>query len=504
METQAVIAHEHGSPVAVIDIGSNSVRLVVYATLARNLVEIFNEKNLCGLGRQVQTSGQLAADAVEEALSALRRFRTLCRVMEVAHIEAIATAACRDAANGPDFIAQARQICGVDVEVLSGPREAELSARGVASGVHNPDGIVGDLGGGSLELVDIKGCRIAEGVTLRLGGLALQDLALNSFKRAERIVREELAKVPQLEALRDRSFYAVGGSWRALARLHITQSGYPLQVIHGYAIPAFEALEFVRDLRRQASATILANVKLVTEARRPLLAYAALVLEHIIRIGQPSSVMFSTFGVREGLLHERLAPDEQTRDGLICAANELSQQLSRSAPQTRELMAWTDRLFDVAGIAETSDERRLRHVACLLSDIGWRVHPDHRGEQTFNMIANGNFGAISHAGRIFVALCAFYRHTGLSDAKAPPPALRQLLSPELLERARLIAAAFRLAQLISASHPGVLPTTDFRCDERKLTLVLEPRLGELVTDRLSGRLKQLARQIGRSPATSLS
>ena len=487
-----------------IDIGSNSVRLVVYATLARNLVAIFNEKNLCGLGRQVQSSGLLAPDAVEEALISLRRFRALCRVMEVAHLDVIATAACRDAANGPDFIARAREICGVDIEILSGPREAALSARGVASGFHNPDGIVGDLGGGSLELADIKASRIGQGVTLRLGGLALQDLAQNSLKRADRIVREELADVPQLAALRDRRFYAVGGTWRALARLHITQSGYPLQVMHGYAIPAAEALEFVRRLRRQASATLLNNIKLVTEARRPLLAYAALVLEHIIRIGQPETVMFSTFGVREGLLHEKLAPDEQLKDALICAAGELSAQLSRSACHAHELTAWTDRLFEVAEIPETADERRLRHVACLLSDIGWRVHPDHRGQQTFTMIANGNFGAISHPGRIFVALCAFYRHAGLGEGKAPPPALRQLLPPELIERARLLAAAFRLAHLISASHPGVLPTTDMRCDARKLTLVLEPRLGEIATDRLAGRLKTLARLIGRSSATSLS
>ena len=173
------------SSVAVIDIGSNSVRLVVYEALARSLITVFNEKALCGLGREVQSTGLLAPDAVAKALTALRRFHALCRIQKVGRVYAIATAACRDAANGPDFIATAERNCGARIHVLSGPREAKLSALGVVSGVHNPDGIVGDLGGGSLELIDIKGNRVRSGVTLPLGSLALQDLSDKSLKRAD-------------------------------------------------------------------------------------------------------------------------------------------------------------------------------------------------------------------------------------------------------------------------------------------------------------------------------
>src|ERR1700750_72203 len=221
---------KRNSSVAVIDIGSNSVRLVVYASMARSLVTIFNEKALCGLGREVQSTGLLAPDAVAKALTSLRRFRALCKVQKDGRVHAIATAACRDASNGPDFIAQAERICGVPIEILSGPREARLSALGVISGIHNPDGIVGDLGGGSLELIDVRRNSVRSGVTLPLGGLALQDASHQSLKRAERILRTAIDEVPQLKAGRGRAFYAVGGTWRALARLHIIQSGYPLQV----------------------------------------------------------------------------------------------------------------------------------------------------------------------------------------------------------------------------------------------------------------------------------
>jgi exopolyphosphatase/guanosine-5'-triphosphate,3'-diphosphate pyrophosphatase len=489
---------QRGSSVAVIDIGSNSVRLVVYESIARSLTTIFNEKALCGLGREVQTTGLLAPDAIAKALTSLRRFRALCRVMKVGRVHAIATAACRDASNGAEFIARAERICGVAIEILSGPREARLSALGVISGIHKPDGIVGDLGGGSLELIDVRGNRILSGVTLPLGSLALQDTSQRSLKRAERIVKAELSGVDQLKSGGGRTFYAVGGTWRALARIHIIQSGYPLRVMHGYSIPGPEALDFAQRLRRLASANMLANIESVADARRPLLAYAALVLEYIIRVAQPKTIVFSTFGVREGLLYERLPKAERSKDGLIRAAQTLNELLSRSARHAQELIEWTDRLIRVVKLHETEEDRRLRHAACLLSDIGWRVHPDYRGEQTLNLITNGNFGSISHPGRAFVALSVFYRYAGLSEQNEPPALVKDLVAPSMVERARVLGAAFRVAHLISAARPGVLPATHFRTDGRKLMLVFEHRLVDLVADRVGSRFKQLARLVGRA------
>ncbi|HEY4297340.1 MAG TPA: Ppx/GppA family phosphatase, partial [Paraburkholderia sp.] len=283
----------------------------MYQAMERSLVSIFNEKTLCGLGREVQSTGLLPEDAVNKALTSLRRFHALCKVMKVGRVHAIATAACRDATNGPDFIERAERICRVPVHVLSGPREAHLAALGVVSGVHKPDGIVGDLGGGSLELTDVRGRRVRRGVTLPLGSLALQDASKKSLKRAERIVKTELARAIPLKAGQGRAFYAVGGTWRALARIHILQSGYPLRVMHGYSISAVDALAFARRLRRLAASNTLANIEAVAEARQPLLTYAALVLEHVIRVAKPKTIVFSTYGVREGLLYSMLPKHEQ-------------------------------------------------------------------------------------------------------------------------------------------------------------------------------------------------
>ena len=491
-------ARAASASVAVIDIGSNSVRLVVYEGKTRNLAATFNEKTLCGLGREVQSTGLLAADAVEKALAALRRFKALCRVMKVGEVHAIATAACRDATNGPDFIARAERICGVPVQVLSGAREARLSALGVASGVYRPDGIVGDLGGGSLELIDIRGHHIGKGQTLPLGGLALQDISQKSLKKAEKIVAAQLGSLAALKAGRGRTFYAVGGTWRALARIHIIQSGYPLRVTHGYSIPAADALDFARRLRRLAAGNILADIETVADARRPLLAYAALVLEYIIRVARPKTIVFSTYGVREGLLYEMLPEAERRKDGLLATAGTLNELRARSPRHADELMAWTDRLMRAAGVHETEEERRLRHAACLLSDVGWRAHPDYRGEQTLNLINHGNFGAVSHQGRAFLGLAIFYRYAGLSAENEAPELIRELVPPTMVERARLLGAAFRAALLISAAQSGVLSHTHLRSQGRKLILAFDRKAADLAADRVANRFKQLARLLGRN------
>jgi exopolyphosphatase/guanosine-5'-triphosphate,3'-diphosphate pyrophosphatase len=486
---------DYGPPIAVIDIGSNSVRLVVYEGLTRSPTPIFNEKVLAGLGREVQSTGLLAREAVEKALAAIRRFRALCDSLEVERLWVLATAACRDAINGPEFIAQAERLCRVKIAVLSGKREAKLSALGVVSGVFRPDGIVGDLGGGSLELVDVHGSRLRDSATLPLGGLALLDTSSRSIKKAEKIVRKNLSGVPALEAGAGRTFYAVGGTWRALARLHMWQTGYPLHVMHEYEIAAKEAFEFSRLVHR-VSPEMLSHIEVVSDARRPLLAYAALVLENIVRIAKPRRVMISALGVREGLLYSLLDPEERHKDSLIAAARDLNLLRSRSPQHGDELIEWTDRFMKSSGIDETAEEQRLRHAACLLADIGWRAHPDYRGEQSLNIIAHAAFVGIDHPGRAFLALAVFFRHVGLVDEELSPR-LRELASTRALDRARVLGAALRVAYLVSAAMPGILPRAPMQVEHGKLVLKLSRDLEPLAGERVLNRLRQLARLVGR-------
>ncbi len=488
---------DQGPPIAVIDIGSNSVRLVVYEALTRAPTPIFNEKVLAGLGREVQTTGLLAEDAIETALEALLRFRALCDILHVRRIWAIATAACRDARNGNAFIRQAERICRTPIKVLSGKREANLTALGVVSGMYKPDGIVGDLGGGSLELVDVHGSRVRSGLTLPLGGLALQDIAGNSIKKAEKIVEDTFEDLDMLSEGEGRTFYAVGGTWRALARLHMWQTGYPFHVMHNYRISAREALEFARLVHRVDTET-LSKIEVVNAARRPLLAYAALVLENLVDTIKPKEVIISVLGVREGLLHTLLKQKERARDPLIQAAADLNVLRSRSPRHGEELIIWTDRFMASSGIEETPDERRLRHAACLLGDIGWRAHPDYRGEQSMNIIANGAFIAIDHPGRAYLALSVYFRHAGLSEEELSPR-LRELATTRALDRARVLGAAMRVAYILTAGQSGVLPKTPMQVKRGKLVLRLPGRYARLAHDRLFNRVRALARLVGRDP-----
>jgi exopolyphosphatase/guanosine-5'-triphosphate,3'-diphosphate pyrophosphatase len=487
---------DHGPAVAVIDIGSNSVRLVVYEGLTRSPSPIFNEKVLAGLGRQVQSTGLLAPDAVAEALIALRRFRALCDNLQVKRVFGIATAACRDAENGPAFIAEAERICRVRIDVLSGKREAELAALGVVSGIYEPDGITGDLGGGSLELIDVRGNKIRRGVTLPLGGLALKDAANQSLKRAEKIAERELSDVPFLKSGKGRTFYAVGGAWRALAGLHMAQTGYPLHVMHGYMLRAREALEFCELVQRVDPET-LSQIEVISTARRPLLGYAAVVLGRLIRRIRPSQIVVSALGVREGLLYSLLREREKAKDALIDAARNLNLLRSRSPQHGAELVKWTDRFMDSSGIDETAAERRLRHAACLVADVGWRTHPDYRGEQSLNLIAHADFVSLDHAGRAYLALAVYFRHVGIMHDDELSPRLRELASARMLDRARILGAAMRVAYMVSASMPGVLPKTPLRVERGKLVLRLPGAQAALNGERVMNRMRTLARLIGR-------
>jgi exopolyphosphatase / guanosine-5'-triphosphate,3'-diphosphate pyrophosphatase len=485
-----------GEPVAIVDIGSNSVRLVSYEALTRSPTPTFNEKVLCGLGKGVATTGFLTDESVAKALAALQRFKVLCRTMRIDDVRAVATAAVRDAANGPQFLELAQMAIGCKIDLLDGQREAQLSALGVLCSIHEPDGVVGDLGGGSLELIDIRNGRVGRGMTSPLGGLSLMDVSERSPKKAVRIVREALAKAKPLDQLAGRTFYAVGGTWRALARLHMRQRQYPLNVMHNYVIPSRDALEFAKLVER-IEADALVSIEFVSAARRPLLAYGAVVLEEIIRRSNPKEIVMSALGVREGLLYQRLTQAERDQDPLLVAAQELNVLRSRAPEHGEELFAWTSQLMKTSHLDETKEEARLRHAACLLSDVGWRAHPDYRGEQSLNLIANAAFIGIDHPGRAYLALAASYRH--ISGDQDVGPHLRSLVSPRLLDRARILGAAMRVAYIISAAMPGILPRIPMICQRGKVLLTLPPDLAPLNSDRLQSRMKQFARLIGGDP-----
>ena len=483
-------------PISVIDIGSNSIRLVVYEGVARSPTVLFNEKMLAGLGRGIVSTGRLDPEAVKRAVSEFGRFRALSEQSRVETLHVIATAAAREAENGMDFIRQAEEILGTEIQVLSGREEARYSALGVISAFHPADGVAGDLGGGSLELIDVKGEEIGDGITLPLGGLRLQDMTRNSPSAAQAIVREEIARATLLGEGTGRTFYCVGGTWRNLARLHMLVTGYPLGVMHHYEMNPQAIGGFLKQVAKNDMGK-MNGIDRITKSRRALLPYGAVVLQEIIRVMQPKNIVVSALGVREGYLYSLLSPDERKADPLLSAAEEMAVLRARSVTHARELADWTGQAMAAFGIEESEDEARYRRAACLLADTGWRAHPEYRGTQSLNIIAHGSFIGVDHPGRAFLALTNLYRHEGIHEDMAAPE-IKALAGPHYLERARLLGALLRVVYLLTASMPGVMPKLKWvERDQGTLALVVPPEHAALLGERTAGRLAQLSKLLGR-------
>lgn len=481
-------------PIAVVDIGSNSVRLVIYERKARTPTMLFNEKMLAGLGRGVAATGRLAEASVKAALGEVVRFRALIRHTGCKDVYVVATAAARDAENGPDFVREVEAILGTSVRILNGNEEAYYSALGVTAGFWRPRGIVGDMGGGSLELVEVDGDGPGTGMTFPLGGLRLAEMAEGSLAEAREITRTALEAYdwPRMSP-GERTFYAVGGTWRSLGRLHLVQNDYPLHVMHNYEIPAKEAIEFCRSVQVPDLVGV-ARAEVVSKQRRPLVPIGAVVMERVLSAMKAERVIFSATGVREGLLHEQLDPKMQADDPVIEAARELCILRARSPDHALELIDWTDSLFRCLSIEETDNESRLRHAACLLSDIGWRAHPDYRGEQSLNIISNASFVGLDHASRAYLAAAVFYRHEGVREG-ALSPVIRELFTDRLRIRAKVLGATLRVASLLSASMAGMLPKVSVQKSGNGLVLDLGPDLADVDGERLRKRVAQLSRAV---------
>jgi exopolyphosphatase / guanosine-5'-triphosphate,3'-diphosphate pyrophosphatase len=482
-------------PVAVVDIGSNSVRLVVYDGLRRSPTPIFNEKILCGLGKGVAITGKLNEAAIARALQALRRFKALAKQIGVKDVFALATAAAREASNGKEFISLAQKALGHNVRVLTGKEEAKYAALGVLSGTPEADGIAGDLGGGSLELIDIRDGQLHDGITLPIGPLRLIDLSGGNMGRARTIVDEYLSKAPVLKLLNNRTFYAVGGTWRNLARIHMAQTHYPLHVLHHYSMNHQQA-EGIAELVSGLTSSSLKDVKDMSKSRVDTMPYGAMVLDRLLAHGKARDVVISVYGVREGLLFSKLPRKKMESDALLSSCWDYARRYARSPAHELELCDWTDQIFGDTALKENDEEKRLRYAACLLADIGWRAHPDYRADRSLGMISQAAFVGIDHPGRVFLALTVFYRYEG-EDLKDD---LTRLLDERHIERAHLLSSMFRLAYIVSAAMPGLLPKIGLKLGaDKTLILTLPPKLKDLLGERVEKRLAGLAAELGRVP-----
>ena len=484
-------------PISVIDIGSNSIRLNVYEGARRSPSIIFSEKVTCALGRSLDDNGLLSEESMQKAFLAFRRFRALSRQLGSTKIHAIATAAPRDAANGTEFIEKSEKILTCKINLLSGEEEASLAALGVISGIYKADGIVADMGGGSIELTNIVKQKIRDVLSLPLGALRLQEMAPENPRDIEDIVQKYLLRAKWIKKQKGRTLYLVGGTWRAIARLQMHANDYPLKFLHNYSLSPTQITDFIETISSTPLDT-LPGVEEISKSRRETLIYGAFALKQLIEVIEPDKIVFSNYGVREGVLFNLLSDKEKQQDPLYAASYDFAALRARSPQNSEELCDWTDRLFRAISIKESKAELRLRHAACLLSDIAWRTHPEYRGKHSINLIAQGAFGGMNHQDRVSVALSVFFRHEGRFKARELPEISNLLNEPEI-ERARLIGLAIRLANIISANMPDILPDIPIYTEGKKLILELPEPYATLEGARVLKRLTTLAQFVQYEP-----
>lgn len=483
-------------PVAVLDIGSNSVRLVVYERLSRALTTLYNEKASCALGRGLAATGRIADSNIERALIAMQRFALVARLMRVGNVHVLATSAVRDAANSQSFVTAIETVMGADVRVLTGEEEAHFAALGVVAGFPEFNGLVGDLGGGSLELSALTEGHDSAGETHELGVIRLQDDSGRSPEKAASLARARLKNSRLIKEHPDKLFCAIGGTWRSFAKILQVEGKYPLHMVQHYIVSASEAAKLCDEIIAAVMAgKTMPGSDSVSSSRRDLVPYSAAVMGEILRLGAFDQVMFSALGVREGYLYDQLDADERAVDPLRQAAEQMSILRSRAPGHARDLVTFCAQFLATAGLKESAADQRLREVACYLADIGWRGHPDYRGEQSVDMVAYGSLVGVDHPGRAFLAQVLAVRYMGLKHKSISQPLL-DLAGPDGTARARLIGVLMRVAYPMSAAMPGVLPRVDFAARGKRLELKLPPDLAFLDGEHLRNRLGQLANIAG--------
>ncbi|MBV8121152.1 MAG: hypothetical protein JO081_14590 [Alphaproteobacteria bacterium] len=488
--------------IGIIDLGSNSLRLAVFERHGAALFPLLNEKVMCGLARGMSTTGSLNREGVGLAFVNLQRFVALARAIGVDHLAVLATAAVRDASDGRAFADKVAKHCDVAVTVIDGAEEARLSAAGVLAGIPDADGVVGDLGGGSVELVRVRpsirgvaveGARIERGISLPLGPLRLAELG-DSPRAVAEAVERTLATTAIAQDDRGKDLYLVGGAARAIARLHMEHSHYPLHIVHGYTLARGEAEAFF-DIIGRLSRKSLERITTISRKRLEVVPLAALILRRLITAIAPRQIVFSAYGLREGYASTFAAATESIADPLIAACIAIGQTESRFPPDGDRLLAWTAALFP-----DLSDRaRRLHRAACWLGDFAWIEHPDYRAQEAFTRSLRLPFPAITHAERVFVASVLHTRYGGNSDDPIREPTLA-LLDPDAVEEVRALGSALRLAYALTGGRLELLSDTWLGREGGRLVLEVPSGDSLFVGETLQRRLEGVGRAIGTTAA----
>lgn len=476
------------SRVGVVDVGSNSVRMVVFDGAARSPAYFYNEKIMCALGAGLSETGRLNPKGRTRALAALRRFQQLALDLDLPPLRVVATAAVRDAEDGPDFCNDVLRETGLEIQVIDGQEEARLSAQGVLLGWPGAYGLICDIGGSSMELAEISGGDVGKRVTSSLGPLKLRDIKGGRRGRKAHIKSVMESLRDELGLQRDRLFL-VGGSWRAIARIDMLRQGYPLKVLHEYRMTAKDVRETAKFLEKN-DLEKLRNQAGVSSSRMALVPFAMDVLLRLIRTFKPKDIAISSYGIREGLLYEQMSQRLRNRDPLIEASRFAEAKDARLPGFGKVLFDFVLPLFR----SVPHQRERLIKAACLLHDVSWRAHPDYRAEVCFDNVTRANLGGLKHSERVFIGLALQHRYRNKREGNRFEP-IYDLLDGKSQKQAEILGKAMRFGAMLWMQNDEKMGRLRWYPKKRELELFLpraaEPLFGEVAEARLMSLVNTL-------------
>jgi len=475
--------------VGVVDVGSNSVRLVVFDGAARSPAYFYNEKIMCALGAGMAESGHLSPEGRVRALSAMRRFKKLADGMGLSELSVVATAAVRDASDGRDFCDEVLRETGLRIWVIDGEEEARLSAQGVLLGWPGAYGLVCDIGGSSMELAEISGGRVGKRMTSQLGPLKLRDIK-GGAKARKAHISEVMDKLKDtMGAQRDRLFL-VGGSWRAIARIDMLRRGYPLQVLHEYRMTPRAVSATVRYIK-QTDPEELRAIAGVSASRMALVPFASEVLSRLVKTFRPKDIAISSYGIREGMLYEQMPQRLRDRDPLIEACRFAEAKDARMPGFGKTLYNLILPLYKSA----PAPRKRLIKAACLLHDVSWRAHPDYRAEVCFDNATRANLGGLKHVERVFLGLALLHRYSNKRENSRFND-LYEMLNETQRAEAEVLGKAMRFGAMLWMNPDEDRGEIRWFSKKKQLQLRLTPDMLPLFGEVAEARLNSLAASLG--------
>lgn len=469
--------------VAIVDIGSNSVRMVVFHALKRVPLPLFNEKYMCALGKGLARTGKLNPEGVQQAELAIARFLVMARRLEVASLDIIATAAVRDATNGRAFVEGLEKQYGVKVTIISGEREAELAAKAVLSSFHEPFGISADLGGGSMELATVERSRIGQVASCHLGSLRMLDATDGKREKMDELIKQELKQIAWLKDTKPQTIYAIGGGFRALGKLHIQKTNYPLDLVHEYAMSRRSVSQLCERLIVMP-ASELAALPNISPKRAQTIVPTALVLQKLLAVTGAQEVRFSVSGIREGFFYDLLSARQQKEDPLLASAADLAALIGRAGGYAQELYDWMTPLFTSEPLAWA----RIRLALCKLSEIAWAIDPNFRANWAYKRIIQSSLKGLDHKERLMLALALFHRYqTRWKGDKSEI----NLLDERERHWARCVGLAANLAFQLSGGRAGNLYHAKLAYHDSDVLLTLDAEAKPLRTEAVEKRVDGL-------------